>query len=96
MIYGPLIQDLTNPAAEFPAGSEDPLTNSAKIVSGFNSQLPLEDLEIALLPGMMTARLATCVLLDDWAASENDWSDDRDHLIGWRSKCLAFLRILLD
>ena len=96
MVYGPIIQDLCNPAAEVPAGSRDPLSGSARIIAGFHSVLPLEDIEFRLLPGLMAARLASCLLLARWAETENSWTDERDHLDSWNEKCIATLKTILD
>jgi len=96
MVYGPLIQDLANPASEVPAGSRDPLSGSARVIAGFHSVLPLEDLEFRLLPELMAARLASCMLLEKWADEENSWTDERDHLDNWYEKCATTLRLILD
>ena len=96
MVYGPLVQDLSNPASEVPAGSGDPLSGSARVIAGFHSVLPLEDLEFRLLPDLMAARLASCILLEKWADAENSWTDERDHLDNWYEKCVTTLRLILD
>lgn len=92
MVYGPLVQDLANPAAEIPAGSAEPLHHSAALISGYHAISPLEKLEIALLPDMISARLALCLLLEAWADSTTDWQDDREHIDGWHHKCVDMLR----
>ncbi len=91
MVYGPLIQDLANAAVEIPVGSRDALARSAEIVAGFHEITPLEDDEIAALPGMFAARLAQCLILESWSDAKLTWTDDRDHLDGWRSKCVMTL-----
>jgi 4-aminobutyrate aminotransferase-like enzyme/Ser/Thr protein kinase RdoA (MazF antagonist) len=91
MIYGPLIQDLANAAVEIPVGSDDALARSAEIVAGFHEIIPLEDKEISALPGLFAARLAQCLILESWSDTEITWTDDRDHLDGWRSKCVTTL-----
>lgn len=92
MVYGPLIQDLANPAAEIPAGTSEPLRHSAALIAGYHTTLPLERLEIALLPDMISARLALCLLLEAWADSTTAWQDNREHLDGWHQKCVDMLR----
>ena len=94
MVYGPLIQDLSNPAAEVPAGSADPLSGSAKIIAGFHSLTPLEDEEISLLVDLIPARLCTSLLIAAWSAVETTWTDNRDHLDGWHTRCVDMLKIL--
>ena len=92
MVYGTLIQDISIPAAEIPAGSNDPLSGSATIIAGFHSLLPLEEQEIALLPDMVAARLAMCLLIDAWSSTEVPWTDDRDLLDGWHQHCVDMLK----
>ncbi len=94
MTFAPLIQDLTVATAEISAGSTDPFSRCAQIVAGFHSITPLEDVEFALLPGLMRARLALGYLIDSWTACENKWQDDRDHLVGWREKTVSMMEIL--
>ncbi|MFT5259219.1 MAG: 4-aminobutyrate aminotransferase-like enzyme/Ser/Thr protein kinase RdoA (MazF antagonist) [Saprospiraceae bacterium] len=91
MVYAPLIQDLSHPAAELPAGCRDPLARSVEIVAGFHAVTPLEDAEFKLLPDLIASRLAACILLEAWAASEVEWEDDRDHLDGWHDKSVSML-----
>ncbi|NKB76201.1 MAG: aminotransferase class III-fold pyridoxal phosphate-dependent enzyme [Gammaproteobacteria bacterium] len=96
MVYGPIVQDLANSAAEWPAGSSAPLKLAVQIIKGFHSVLPLEDSEMVLLPDLMSARLAACLLLEAWADDENPWSDARDHLQGLHLKIMSMLKALYD
>ena len=83
MVFGPVAQDLANAAAELPAGTSNPLAFSTALIAGYHSISPLEEIEIALLPDLISARLALCLVLEAWADTANEWQDDRDHLDGW-------------
>jgi 4-aminobutyrate aminotransferase-like enzyme/Ser/Thr protein kinase RdoA (MazF antagonist) len=96
MIYGPLIQDVGNAAAEIPAGCSDQLSASAGIIAGFHSVLPLEEKELELLPDMMASRLAACLLLGAWSDSETSWVDERDHMDSWKQNCISMLKAILN
>lgn len=95
MIYGPVIQDLANAAAEIPAGGQSPLNGCADIVAGFNALRPLSDIEFSLLPTMITCRLALGLLISHWSDAEVSWQDQRDHLDGWHEKSAQSLELLL-
>ena len=94
MVFAPVIQDLANTAAEIPAGSKNPLARSAEIIAGFHDTLPLENTELELLPDLISARLALCILIDAWSTSVNSWQDERDHLDGWHEKSVNALDII--
>lgn len=94
MIYGPVIQDLANTAAEWPAGSLQPLARATEIIKGFHSVHPLEPSELRLIPDLMAARLAACLLLEAWANHENSWQDDRPHLDGLHLRFVSMLEAL--
>ncbi len=74
-IFAPLIQDLAVAAAEIPAGRTGALELSARLVAGFHSVTPLEQLEIDLLPVLVATRLAMYFAIESW----KPFPDDRDH-----------------
>ena len=90
MIHAPLIQDLAVPAAEVPIGRADGLAASAAIVAGFHSVTPLETEELAVLPDMVSTRLATSLAVGAWKR----FDDEREHMEGWDANSWQWLREL--
>jgi len=94
MTFAPLVQELAVSAAEFSAGTTDPFSRCAALVAGYHQCCPLEDLEIELLPDLISARLAMSCVIEAWTDRQNSWSDERAHLQDWRPRAIQLLRRL--
>ena len=96
LIHAPLIQDLAVTASEVASVCADPVAASAAIVAGFHGEFPIEDEELALLPELMSTRLAMSIALDEWRSQRNGQSDDRENLRGWRNNVSSALEVFLE
>ncbi|MEQ9488528.1 MAG: aminotransferase class III-fold pyridoxal phosphate-dependent enzyme [Alphaproteobacteria bacterium] len=63
LIHGPITQDVAVAALETVAGSPDPLADAAHIIAGYDSVVPLEELEIDLIYDLMVARASLGLLI---------------------------------
>ncbi|MCX7282783.1 MAG: phosphotransferase [Novosphingobium sp.] len=66
--WNPRIQDLAIAAGHFVADPALPLGGAEHVIAGYAAVLPLSDMEIALLPGLMRARQSALVLINHWRA----------------------------
>jgi hydroxylysine kinase len=68
-IRAPLTQELAIASSYQIAGSGHPLEAAAHIAAAFHAVHPLEQEEVALLPDLITARLALYVAITSWRAA---------------------------
>jgi Ser/Thr protein kinase RdoA (MazF antagonist) len=86
MVFGPMIADLAV-AAAYHLWSDDGLEKLASLVRGFCELRPLEPIETDLLPTLVTARLATTIIIAEWRATLRPDEKDyilRNHSFAWR------------
>ncbi|MDF1586811.1 phosphotransferase [Marinimicrococcus flavescens] len=68
MAHAPTVNDLAITASYFMTGRGDPADELADFLEGYETARPLGEAEIALIPELIQARLATRVLLYQWRA----------------------------
>ncbi len=80
VLYAPLICDLAIACAYQLSGSGDPLDELLPMVTGFNEAYPLEEEELAALPGLVRARLLCTLLISTRMATL--FPENRAYLLG--------------
>ncbi len=76
MTYSALINGLAIACAYAMLDNPDPLNAAADVVRGYNAVTPLEEVELALLPALISTRLAVSVCISSWRQScypDNDY-----------------------
>ncbi len=72
MVRAPLVQDLAVAGAYLLQDAPDPLSPALRhCLASYHQALPLTDTEIALLPGLMAARLLITVAITGWRAQQH-------------------------
>ena len=69
LVHAPLIIDIAVAAAYQLADSDEPLKPAADLVSAYHRITPLEDAELAVLFGLIAARVATTLTISSWRAA---------------------------
>lgn len=85
MVYAPLINDLAV-AASYRAGSGDWQRMIGEMMRGYCSEVPLQALELDLLPTLIKARLAITLIITEWRAASRPENRDyilRNHAAAW-------------
>lgn len=86
VVHAPRINEFAIAASYFLGEEQDPVLAMAEIIRGIGPELRLKRSEIALLPELVRARLATRILLSGWRAqifSENRAYIMRSNLSAW-------------
>ena len=92
MLHAPLVVELGVALAEISCWSPQPLPLMASFLAGYESVLPLEPAERALLHSTIMARLAMALAILSWRAGNQRQADSRErHLIGEYQQALEIL-----
>ncbi len=87
IVFAPRINEFAVAASYFIAPQDDPATAAADILLGAGADVAFEPREIALLPDLIKARLATRILLSGWRAQL--FPDNRAYIL--RSNSAAWM-----
>jgi hydroxylysine kinase len=89
-----VINDLAVAAAGHIADDSDPLTPALEVARGYHSISPLEPSELALLPALMTVRLAMYLVIGNWRARR--FPENRQYILRKAPLVRAQMRRLTD
>jgi Ser/Thr protein kinase RdoA (MazF antagonist) len=64
--WNPRVQDLAIAAGHFVSDVDLPLGGAAHVIAGYNSVLPLSEVEMEILAGLMRARQSALILINHW------------------------------
>lgn len=86
-----LVCDLSTTMASVLSGRNDPFDAAESLLTGYGSVTPLEAQEVAMLPGLLAARLSALVAIASWRAGNfpaneayiTDLVDDASDLLSW-------------
>lgn len=67
--WNPRLQDLAIAAGHFVSDPALPLGGAEHVIAGYASVLPLSEVEMALLPGLIRARQSALILINHWRAN---------------------------
>jgi hydroxylysine kinase len=68
MVHAPLVNDVAVGAAYQLSDAKDPLDTAAEFIAGYHAIIPLEPVEIDLLPDLIVTRLLITVAITGWRA----------------------------
>ncbi|MFT3953026.1 MAG: phosphotransferase [Piscinibacter sp.] len=71
MVRAPLVQDLATACAYQVAPQGHPLDGPADLIAAFHAELPLEEAELAVLPGLIATRMALTIAISSWRAARH-------------------------
>jgi len=80
MLQAPLITDLAVAAAYQVFRVDDPVAAVSDMLSAYQAINPLEEDEIALLPGLIASRIAMSATISQWRAGEHP--ENREYILG--------------
>lgn len=92
LVTSPLIIDVAVAAAYYLANSDDPLSGTLPLISGYHGLRPLQPAEIEILPDLIRTRLITSLLVMSWRMSE--FPENREYLQRSQASSKAFLASL--
>ncbi|HEY1836682.1 MAG TPA: phosphotransferase [Rhizomicrobium sp.] len=69
IVRAPLVHDIAIAASYHVGAASNPLQPVAEMLGGYRTILPLEPLELELLPDLIATRLAMTVLITEWRAA---------------------------
>jgi 4-aminobutyrate aminotransferase-like enzyme/Ser/Thr protein kinase RdoA (MazF antagonist) len=76
MTHTSLVCDLAVAIADALNGRPDALATAPEIMAGYESVVPLEDSEVALLPELVAGRSVASVVISAWRTREHGWAPD--------------------
>ena len=79
IVHTSLVNDLAICAAYHVCDGEEPLQWVEALVAGYNKVVPLQDVEIELLPDLIAARHLTTILIGAWRARNHP--ENRDYIL---------------
>jgi hydroxylysine kinase len=71
MVHAPLVQDLATACAYQVACEGHPLDGPADLVAAFHAELPLDEAEFAVLPGLIATRMALTIAISSYRAARH-------------------------
>jgi Ser/Thr protein kinase RdoA (MazF antagonist) len=69
MLHAPLVGEVATAAAFQMTGNADPFEGPAQFVGAYHATLPLNDLELDILPDLMATRHLITALITEWRAA---------------------------
>ncbi len=94
IVHAPRINEFAVAASYFTAPDDDPASAMADIILGAAGDIAFEPREIALLPDLVKARLATRILLSEWRAQL--FPENRTYILRSNSAAWALWARLAD
>jgi Ser/Thr protein kinase RdoA (MazF antagonist) len=90
MVHAPALNDLAIAVSYQLPGEADLVAAATDVVSGYHSVTPLDERELALLPGLIMARVVTWVTIPAWRSARIPGNDEYVLRNAERSRALFF------